>query len=64
MDKAIQDATWEREETLVTNFPNFSLQECNVLKRGGGEYVTGMNINYPVVRWYRSILYTWIKCEG
>ena len=26
--------------------------------------VTSMNINYPVVRLYRSILYTWIKCEG
>ena len=23
--------------------------------------VMGMNINYPVVRWYRSILFTWIK---
>ena len=34
MDKSIQDATWEREKTLTTNFPNFSLQECNVLKRG------------------------------
>ena len=26
--------------------------------------VTGMNINYPVVRLYHNILYTWIKCEG
>ena len=34
MHKSIQDATWEREKTLTTNFPNFSLQECNVLKRG------------------------------
>ena len=34
MDKSIQDATWQREQTLITNFPNFSLQECNVLKRG------------------------------
>ena len=35
MDKSIQDAIWERENTLRTNFPNFPLQECNVLKRGG-----------------------------
>ena len=34
MDKSIKDATWERENTLRTNFPNFPLQECNVLKRG------------------------------
>ena len=34
MDKSIKDATWEREKTLITNFPNFPLQECNVLKRG------------------------------
>ena len=34
MDKSIKDATWERENTLTTNFPNFPLQECNVLKRG------------------------------
>ena len=43
MDKSIEDATWEQETTFTTNFPNFSLQVCNVLKR---EYVTGMNINY------------------
>ena len=29
----------------------------NLIKDG----VTGMTINYPVVRLYRSILYTWIK---
>ena len=34
MDKSIKDATWERENTLTKNFPNFPLQECNVLKRG------------------------------
>ena len=34
MDKSIKDATWEHEKTLTTNFPNFPLQECNVLKRG------------------------------
>ena len=34
MDKSIKDATWKRENTLRTNFPNFPLQECNVLKRG------------------------------
>ena len=39
MDKSIQDATLEREKTLVTNFPNFLLQECNVLKRGGVCYL-------------------------
>ena len=42
MDKSIKDATWEHKNTLRTNFPNFLLQECNVLKRG--EYVTGMTI--------------------
>ena len=35
MAKFIKDATWERENTLKTNFPNFPLQECNVLKRWG-----------------------------
>ena len=34
MAKSIKDATWESENTLTTNFPNFPLQECNVLKRG------------------------------
>ena len=34
MDKSIQDVTWEQEQTLITNFPSFSLQECNVLKSG------------------------------
>ena len=34
MDKSIKDVTWEHENTLTTNFPNFPLQECNVLKRG------------------------------
>ena len=27
MDKSIKDATWERKNTLTTNFPNFPLQE-------------------------------------
>ena len=35
MDKSIKDATWERKNTLRTNFPDFPLQECNVLKREG-----------------------------
>ena len=49
MDKSIQDATWEREKTFITYFPNVSLQECNVLKRG---YVAGMNIKYSMVPLY------------
>ena len=34
MDKSIKDPTWEQENTFKTKFSNFSLQECNVLKRG------------------------------
>ena len=34
VDKTIKDATWERENTLRTNFSNFPLQECNVLTKG------------------------------
>ena len=32
-DKSIKGVKWEQEHTLKTNFPNFSLQEANVLKR-------------------------------
>ena len=34
MDKTIDDATWEREDTLKARFPDFVLQECNFLKWG------------------------------
>ena len=32
MDKSIKDVTWEHENTLRNHFPNFPLQECNVLR--------------------------------
>ena len=34
MDMTLEDSTWEREDTLKLNFPNFLLQECNTLKWG------------------------------
>ena len=34
MDKTIDYATWEREDTLKVRFPDFILQECNFMKRG------------------------------
>ena len=39
MDKSIKDATCGREHTLKTNFPSFSLQECNVLKRHDHKFI-------------------------
>ena len=50
MDKSIKDATWERENTLRTNFPNFPWQECNVLKRGsmyGHDQIISRGENLP-----------------
>ena len=58
--KSIKDATWERENTIKTNFPNFSLQDCNVLKRG---ICYGHDHNLFCSKLYCSILHTRIKCE-
>ena len=33
-DRSTKHVTWERENITKTNFPNFTLEECNVLKRG------------------------------
>ena len=44
MDKSIKDATWEQENTIKTNFPNFSLQEGNVL--GSRPATTGSTLKY------------------
>ena len=30
MGKFMKIATWEWEKEIKTNFPNFSLQECNI----------------------------------
>ena len=46
MDKSVKDTTWERENTLRTNFPSFPLQECNVLKKGSILRVWPYNISW------------------
>ena len=61
MGKSIKDATWEPEDTIKTNFPNFSLQEYNVLKT---RVCYGHDHKLSHGKFYRSILHTRIKCEG
>ena len=64
MDKFIRDVAWERESyTITTNFPNFSLQECNVLKRG---IYYGHDHNLPIGpdSLYCRLKHTRIKSVG